>query len=140
MQNKNKSNLNAGFNNFCSNNLPSKHANKLQLSGLSEVNIYKILHFSQQEQQPVETRQTVHHEIHIQSTSPPDSRPPRLVSPFNDAQVEEGQRFEFKVRVGNWFGKFCTKIFRLMAHQNRKLNGQKMGVTFEETVTTVLRF
>lgn len=104
----------------------------------------RFLHFSQQEQQPIETKQTVHHETHIQSTSPPTSRPPRLVSPFNDAQVEEGQRFEFKVQVAtkiliqNKFIKFLD--FRLMACLNPKLNGQKMDVKFVETVTITLRF
>jgi hypothetical protein len=57
-----------------------------------------IFLFSQQQPAP-QSKQTVHHEINIQSQSSPDSRPPRLVSPLNDAQVEEGQRFEFKVQV-----------------------------------------
>ncbi|KAI6189497.1 Muscle M-line assembly protein unc-89 [Aphelenchoides bicaudatus] len=65
----------------------------------SEQTREQITTISQQEQQPLESKQTVRHEIHIQSTSPPDARPPSLISPLDDAQVEEGQRFEFKVKV-----------------------------------------
>lgn len=45
-------------------------------------------------------QRAVHHEIHVQQQQTvPDSRPPRLLSPLSDANVDEGQRFEFKVQI-----------------------------------------
>lgn len=70
-----------------------RFADAKQQQNQLENRVEKLLQFSSQQ------KQTVHHEINIQSQSPPDSRPPRLVSPLNDAQVEEGQRFEFKVKI-----------------------------------------